>query len=76
MYTVCTHRLAGAVGGPFLLAIPGYFVYLALGAWLLTGIDLASSLVRRAASLIGRGGEPGAGETSVVVPNGGGPAGR
>jgi tellurite resistance protein TehA-like permease len=69
---VCTHRLAGAVGQPFLLAIPRYFVYVALGAWLVTSLGLASSLIRQAASLIGRRGEPGAGEPSDVVPNGGG----
>ena len=47
MYTVCTFRLAGALGLPFLLAIPRVVVYIALGAWLLTAIGLVLNLLRR-----------------------------
>ncbi len=36
MYTVCTARLTDAVDAPFLLAIPRVFLFVALGAWLLT----------------------------------------
>ena len=47
MYTVCTFRLAGALGLPFLLAIPRVVVYIALAAWLLTATGLVLSLARR-----------------------------
>jgi tellurite resistance protein TehA-like permease len=47
MYTVCTFRLAGALGLPFLLAIPQVVVYIALGAWFLTATGLALNLLRR-----------------------------
>jgi tellurite resistance protein TehA-like permease len=46
MYTVCTHRLAGAMGVTFLLTVPRYFVYLALVAWMATLLGLISSLFR------------------------------
>jgi len=39
MYTVCTARVARAVDAPYLAAISGVFVYVALGAW---GIAAAS----------------------------------
>jgi tellurite resistance protein TehA-like permease len=46
MYTVCTHRLAGVVGLTFLLAVPRYFVYLALVAWLAALLGLVLSVLR------------------------------
>lgn len=54
MYTTCTFQLAKATGLSFLLAIPRYFIYIALLAWLLTfwGLirHLVKSLVRPATS--------------------------
>lgn len=47
MYTVCTFRLAGTLGLPFLLAIPRVTVYVALAAWLLTATGLVLNLLRR-----------------------------
>ncbi len=41
MYTVCTTRLARAVDAPFLIAIPRFFVWIALTAWTLAFIGLA-----------------------------------
>jgi tellurite resistance protein TehA-like permease len=50
MYTVCTHRLAEVLGVTFLLAVPRYFVHLAVIAWIasLLGLILSvlSALVR------------------------------
>jgi tellurite resistance protein TehA-like permease len=40
MYTVCTHRLASVVNQPFLDVIPRYFLFIALGAWLVTFFGL------------------------------------
>ena len=47
MYTVCTFRLAGTLGLPFLVAIPRVAVYVALAAWLLTATGLVLHLLRR-----------------------------
>ena len=48
MYTACTYRLAEVIDAPFLSAIPGVFIYIALAAWLLTLVGLLRSLVRMA----------------------------
>jgi tellurite resistance protein TehA-like permease len=45
MYTVSTHRLAGAIGVTSLLAVPRYFVYLAVLAWMATLLGLILSLL-------------------------------
>jgi tellurite resistance protein TehA-like permease len=55
MYTVCTIRLSQALALPFLMAIPRFFIYLALIAWLAVFAGLAAHLLgwRRAADLPG-----------------------
>ena len=45
MYTVCTFQLAKAINFEPLLVIPRYFVYIALAAWLATGVGLVHSLL-------------------------------
>ena len=49
MYTACTFQLAKAIDFEYLLLIPRYFIYLALGAWLVTFGGLIRSLVARPA---------------------------
>lgn len=48
MYTACTFQLARALDLPFLLAIPRYFIYIALLAWAATFAGLVWSLLRSA----------------------------
>lgn len=45
MYTTCTFQLAKALDLPFLYAIPRYFIYVALAAWLATFAGLIWRLV-------------------------------
>jgi tellurite resistance protein TehA-like permease len=45
MYTVSTFRMARALALPWLLVIPGGFIYIALGAWLLVFVGLVTELV-------------------------------
>jgi tellurite resistance protein TehA-like permease len=45
MYTACTWKLANVTQLPFLLVIPRYFIFVALGAWCLTFIGLVRRLV-------------------------------
>jgi tellurite resistance protein TehA-like permease len=46
MYTVCTFRLSQAIDAPFLMVIPGAFVFVALAAWMLVMIGLVRELLR------------------------------
>ena len=46
MYTTSTHRLAGVVEMPALLALPAVFIWIALAAWSLTFTGLVVHLVR------------------------------
>ncbi|WP_238626071.1 tellurite resistance/C4-dicarboxylate transporter family protein [Aggregatilinea lenta] len=45
MYTTCTLQLSRATGLTFLKTIPEYFIYVALGAWLMTFAGLLRSLI-------------------------------
>lgn len=47
MYTACTFRLSLAIEAPFLVVIPRGFIWVAVGAWLLTCAGLGQHLVRR-----------------------------
>jgi len=47
MYTVCTFRLSQAIDAPFLIVIPGAFVFVALAAWMLVTIGLVRELLRQ-----------------------------
>jgi tellurite resistance protein TehA-like permease len=47
MYTVATFRLAQAIDAPVLVAIPRWFVWIALAAWTLTMFGLVRTLLRR-----------------------------
>jgi tellurite resistance protein TehA-like permease len=49
MYAACTTRLSQAIDAPYLVAIPRVFVIVALAAWSLTLLGLASSVARRVA---------------------------
>ncbi|MBI4581609.1 MAG: tellurite resistance/C4-dicarboxylate transporter family protein [Planctomycetes bacterium] len=54
MYTVCTHQLSEATGLSFLLWIPRYSVYVALGAWLLVFAGLMYTLIAALPSRLDR----------------------
>ncbi len=46
MYTTCTFQLSKAIQVPFLMAIPEYFVYVALLAWLAAFAGMVAMLVK------------------------------
>ena len=46
MYTVCTFRLAQALGLPWLLAIPRVTFWFALAAWVVTMAGLVGQLLQ------------------------------
>ena len=46
MYTVCTIRLSQALDVPFLMDVAGYFVFLALAAWITVAAGWVASLTR------------------------------
>ncbi len=47
MYTACTYRLAGVTKLHFLTVIPSVFIYIALGAWLITFFGLLHDIAVR-----------------------------
>lgn len=47
MYTVCTYRLSEALQIDFLLAIPKYFIYIALAVWFFVMVGMIRQLMSR-----------------------------
>lgn len=47
MYTVCTLEMAEVLHVPFLSTIPYYFIFIALAAWLMTGVGMVASWVSK-----------------------------
>jgi tellurite resistance protein TehA-like permease len=47
MYTACTFRLAQSIDAPYLAVIPRWVIWIALGAWLLTGAGHVQHLLRQ-----------------------------
>lgn len=47
MYTVCTFRLSNSIHLDFLMAIPEFTIYIALGAWLATFLGLLIAMADR-----------------------------
>lgn len=56
MYTAATLQMADAMELSFLRALPQYFVYVALFAWVCVSIGLVRDLLRRLRSLVEAGG--------------------
>jgi tellurite resistance protein TehA-like permease len=54
MYTACTLRLGQVIDAPFLMTIPRVFIYIALGAWLMTLLGLLRQLGGRVITAAGR----------------------
>jgi tellurite resistance protein TehA-like permease len=46
MYTAATVRLSNAIDAPFLLAIPRYFIFIAMTAWCLAFLGMVKRVVR------------------------------
>lgn len=55
MYAACTFRLSEALGVPFLMEIPRYFIYVALAAWLLTFLGMMKRLLLPASPSVSTG---------------------
>jgi tellurite resistance protein TehA-like permease len=79
MYTVCTYSLAQAMGLPFLLPVPRYFVYVAYVAWAAAFLGLLHHLIgglrggvarARGNSGVAIRGETGQGPTTGVASGG------
>jgi tellurite resistance protein TehA-like permease len=54
MYTACTFRLGQVIDAPFLVSIPRVFIYIALGAWVMTLLGLLRQLGGRVIPAAGR----------------------